>query len=96
MNKDFEGLTEVPASQTYLAARSEPVNESQEGQSHRNGEDHEELDRHGLLPQPRKVLIPYGQELLLTVWMGYKLAGGNKTFNSLIKEGFSISFFLVF
>lgn len=69
------GNDEVRVSQTYLAARSKPINESQEGQSHGNSKDHEELDRHRLLPQAGQVLIPYGEELLLTIWMGYKLAG---------------------
>jgi len=68
-------LFEVQASQTYLAAWSKPVNESQEGQSDGNGEDHKELDCHGLLPQTGKVLIPYGEKLLLTVGVSYKLAG---------------------
>lgn len=65
----------MQASQTYLAAWSKPVNESQERQSDGNGEDHKKLDCRGLLPQTGKVLIPYGQKLLLTVWMSYKLAG---------------------
>lgn len=68
-------MTEVRVSQTYLAARSKPVNEGQEGQSHGNSKDHKELDRHRLLSQAGQVLIPYGEELLLTIWMGYKLAG---------------------
>lgn len=46
-NSTTDGLQD---SQTYLAARSTPVYESQEGQSNGNSKDHEELHCHGLLP----------------------------------------------
>lgn len=36
--------------QTYLAARSKPVDESQEGQSDGHRKDHQKLHRHRLLP----------------------------------------------
>lgn len=67
-------VIEVEASHTYLAAWSKPVDESQEGQSNGNSKDHKKLDCHCLLPQTGKILIPYGEKLLLAVRMSYKLA----------------------
>lgn len=59
--------------QADLTARSNPIGHGEEGESDRNREDNQELHCHRLLPQTRQILIPNREELLLAVWMSYKL-----------------------
>lgn len=75
MNLHAEELIEGPekVSQADLTARSNPIGHGEEGQSDRNREDNQKLHCHRLLPQTRQILIPNRQELLLAVWMCYKL-----------------------
>lgn len=58
---------------SYLAARHDPVGNSQEGQADGDPQHCPALHPDGLLPQTRKVLVPDSQQLLLTVRMGNKL-----------------------
>lgn len=58
---------------SYLATWHYPVGDSQEGQAHRDPQHRPALHPDGLLPQAGQVLVPDGQELLLTVGMGHEL-----------------------
>lgn len=71
------GNTEVTESirKLYPAARRNPVADGEERKAQGHHQHHQTLDGCGLLPQPREVLVPDGQELLLAVGVSHKLGG---------------------
>lgn len=66
-------MTFVSINDTYSAARSDPVSQSQSRQSYRHRQHHQQLDSSGLLSQAGQILVPDAQQLLLAVRMSHKL-----------------------
>ena len=71
------GNTDVTQSvrKLYPAARRNPVANGEERKAQGHHQHNQTLDGCGLLPQPREVLVPDGQELLLAVGVSHKLGG---------------------
>lgn len=59
---------------SYLATGHDPVGNSQEGQADGDTQHRPAFHPDGLLSQSGEVLVPDSEKLLLTVWMGNKLA----------------------
>lgn len=62
----------------YPAAGSEPIADSQQGQSQGHQEHHQTFDCDSLFPKAGQVLVPDRKQLLLAVRVSHKLQEGKR------------------